>query len=801
MKSNVRNLLAISVSLCAAASVANAETQALEEIVVTARKAAESLQDVPVTVTAISDETIDQLGLDDASELTNLIPNLTIQKGGTGGGGMIRLRGIGSSAISSAFDTAVAFNIDGIQVNSSKYMFHNMFDLGQIEVLKGPQSLYFGKSASAGVVTLRSNDPGSEFEASLGGSYEFEEAGSKYEAVISGPLTDTLGARLALKWSEVDEIARNNATPANWGSIAAGGPPYLGADTQGPRNDYRGEESRDMRATVVWAPSDRLLVNFKGLYSEYETDGYSYMLDVACVGDTAQDTALPLIEGYTVPSGLDCDPTDGVVQLGDIPEIEGAGTPRGRVPFYDSEVASLGLTIDYNLTDDLTLTSVTGWIENDVEALDGASYDVNASPGSLQEDTRRENYSQEFRLSRNSGGFFDYTLGAFYQTREIDFVANHTTTSPAIVFGPDSTGYTAGYLKVHETEADAYSLFFSTTFRPTDTVEITAGARYSDEEHENTITVPRVHESLSGFGLFLPSGSRITGLEFEDDSIDPEVSVKWQVADEVNLFAVYKSGFKSGGIDNSALPTPDLPVTAGDLLVFDSETVDGFEVGMKSDLLDQTLRFNATVYLYTYEDLQTQEFDLDAFNFVTLNAGEVESRGAELETVWLTPYEGLVFDLRLAYSDSEYTDDFFVTGETNLDPETGLENMKGRQIQGNSYWSGNASLNYERSLTSLPIDLNLGLFASYRSKFQAGIFSNSPDQGDFWKFDATVGVSSTDGQWELALIAQNLEDERTLNSSIAGRVSTVPEADTGFRDQLISFSHGRQVTLQAKWNF
>src|SRR6185295_11165473 len=143
----------------------------------TARQQEESAQEVPVTVQTLGAEMLERFGIDQMAELESEVPNLTIVSGGTGAGGQITLRGIGSTAISAAFESAVAFNIDGVTVSDMRLVQNSFMDLGQIDVLKGPQSLYFGKSSSAGVISLRSEDPGPEVSAGLRASREFQERG------------------------------------------------------------------------------------------------------------------------------------------------------------------------------------------------------------------------------------------------------------------------------------------------------------------------------------------------------------------------------------------------------------------------------------------------------------------------------------------------------------------------------------------------------------------------------------------------------------------------------------------------
>lgn len=176
-------------------------------IIVQARKQNESLQEVPVTVTAIGGDTLEKFSVDNVSDVTSRVPTLNVQVGGSGSGGQLSLRGVGSSNISAAFDSAVAFDFDGVTVSTMRLVQPGFFDTAQIDVLKGPQSLFFGKSATAGVFAIRSADPTPNWEVGGKASYEFEEKGYLLSGYVSGPISDTLGIRLAAQWNDIDEFA------------------------------------------------------------------------------------------------------------------------------------------------------------------------------------------------------------------------------------------------------------------------------------------------------------------------------------------------------------------------------------------------------------------------------------------------------------------------------------------------------------------------------------------------------------------------------------------------------------------
>ena len=216
----------------------------MEEILVVARNQEESLQEAPVAVSALGGDTIDAFRIDEATDLVSRIPAMNVSVGGSGAGAQITLRGVGSSFISNAFDSAVALNYDGISVSTQRLLQSAFFDVEQVAVLKGPQSLYFGKAASAGVLSLRSANPTEEWESAVKVSYETEEEGMTFGGHVSGPLSETLGFRLAAEYQEIEKFIE----------IADGNP------TADPD---RGLRNLISRATFHWVPNDRVTANLK----------------------------------------------------------------------------------------------------------------------------------------------------------------------------------------------------------------------------------------------------------------------------------------------------------------------------------------------------------------------------------------------------------------------------------------------------------------------------------------------------------------------------------------------------------
>ena len=285
----------------------------------------------------------------------------------------------------------------------------------------------------------------------------------------------------------------------------------------------------------------------------------------------------------------------------------------------------------------------------------------------------------------------------------------------------------------------------------------------------------------------------IDGLEFEDDNISPEIAINYYLNDDVSVFAAYKEGFKSGGIDNSALPTATLSPPDGDFsfLVYESEEAEGFEVGMKGNFLNDSLRLNATIFTYEYTDLQVQLFNSTAIQFSTFNASALETEGLEFDLLWNTNVEGLTLRSAWAWTDTVYSEDFInATGE----------NLKGADGAGSAKITGYLGFTYDRELTS-DWRYSVSADARFTDDYAWTATLNPFEQDSFWVSDAAVSVYSSDGAHEFSLIARNLTDEYyiTGGGAIPGRV---PFNNTGANtlDQAATVPLGRTMTLRYKFS-
>jgi iron complex outermembrane recepter protein len=783
----------------AAAQEAEEAAEEAPIITVLARKVTESLQEVPLTVTAVDAATLEKYNVDQVSDVTSRIPTLNVQVGGSGSGGTISLRGVGSSAISSAFDSAVAFDLDGIQVSTMRLVQAGFFDTAQIDVLKGPQSLFFGKSASAGVFAIRSADPTTSWTAGGKAAYEFEEKGYIVNGFVSGPISDSLGIRLAAQYSDAKKFIRlQPGTPAV--------------------NQDRGLRDFVGRMTLNYEPNDVFRANLKVQYTKSENDGAIGQGDVSCGANGRADPISLLQGGLVIPAGYDCNLRDNRQFLPDANAALARSIPtpskaagRNGVPFGETDIWFGRLKFDVDLTDTMTFSSVTGYLDLNAVDFDCYSYGgffpatattpaVASGVGCSDPNNKLQLFSQEVRLTSDLDGPFNFMVGAFYENRKIGFNTAEQAVNISLVLADPITGFTTDYDRDHRTKTDAYSVFGNVMFDITEQLELSGGIRYTKENKVNRIRVPYVHRALGPGPAFLGSGFFSGPIEFSDDNISPEVSLRYKLTDDVNIYGSYKTGFKSGGIDTSALPSNSLSQAAltGNFgsLIFKSETGKGGEFGIKSQIADRKVTLNASVFYYVFDDLQVQNFNARTIQFVTSNAGQLTTKGVDINWAWRTPVDGLNLSGTVAYTDAKYSKAFVQPGADGQFNTPDDIDLNGRRASSAPKLAGNIAFDW-----SIPMGDSFAFGLNGNMAYSGGYFTdestlNDPFQKSFVTFDGSISVGDPDGKWKLALVGTNLTNKIYVVTS-GGR----PFLPAGGDDFVVNFNRGRQVFVEASFKF
>ena len=797
-------------------------------ITVTARKQRETLQEVPVTVTAIGGDTLEKFQVDQVADVVSRVPSLNVSTGGAGSGGQISLRGVGSSSISAAFDSAVAFDFDGVQVSTMRMVQAGFFDVEQIDVLKGPQSLFFGKSASAGVFSVRSANPTQDWEAGGKASYEFEEKGKVIGGYISGPISDTLGIRVAAQYTDIDDYVKIEP-----GTAAI--------------NRTRGSKEFVSRVTLQWDPVDNFNANLKLNYVRNRNDGAVGFVDIDCGPNGRADEVILLGGEVAIPSGASCNTSDGRYPLADpsaalvqkFPDGSGGATRFKGTPYGETDIFLGRLSWDLDLSDSLTLSSVSGYLSLDADDFDsysvvgiGAAFNPGGAPlagiapaldainfpGSSQAAgggnarNQTEQFSQEFRLTSDFDGMFNFMIGAFYETRSINFNTAQQILPISFVAPDPVTGNTFDYFKKQNTKTEALSFFASTTLDLTEKLQLSGGLRWTEENKTSRLSVPYVHAFLSATPAFVSSGFFSGPINFKDDNFSPELSIRYQATPDINIYGSLKTGFKSGGIDNSALPSfglfdfnsPDPAVrqAVADSLMFDSETGKGGEIGVKSQFANRAVTFNISGFYYIFDDLQVQNFDATKIQYQTFNASELTTKGIDIEWAWSTPVEGLNFSGAMGYTDAKFSKEFITLDPDGL-PSSGDEtDLDGRSAARAPEFAGNIAFDW-----TIPFNDSVELGMNGNLLYSSSYFTNQQTltdlkQDSYVTVDGSVSVGHPDGKWRLSLIGVNLTDKIWTNTSggrpfLAGPGLGLPIGD----DLNITQNRGRQVFVEARFKF
>lgn len=769
-------------------------TRSLEEVVVTARRRIESVQDVPAAVTALDRDALERYGATDLVSVSQITPQLTLNAAGSNSGAVLYLRGIGSGS-NLGFDQTVGVVIDDVFYNRGRWIQQSFMDMERVEVLKGPQALYFGKNTPAGVVIVTTAEPGARNYVRAGLETEAEEW--IVEGAFDVALSESFAARFALQYRDMRGWMKNAA------GVQSGVDP-LGLVIPAPHNDHNESEQVTGRVTLRWTPSSRFDATVKVQATELEDAGQNTMTQkLGCQGPG--NTPQPV---FGVFDPFDDCSRDLTISKADAPPEMAVNAPfdfNGGVPFTDYESWNASLRLNYS-AGDFDLTSVTGFNDYENRSMDNQDYSA-AGQVWAGEIEAHESFSQEVRFASSLDGPLNYIVGAYYQKTDFDY----RIQADIAPLPPDPvTGTLFSWDRPSRQDGRTWSAFAGFEWDITPNLELAGGARYSDERKESATQHAFVHAALA------PAfASRKYADVFEDDNLSPEVTLTWQPADQLTVYGAFKTGFKAGGFSHTAVL---LATTSLDELTFDSEEVAGFEVGAKARLLNDALAVNAAIYQYDFEDQQVTVFNPQTTSFTIQNAGETRTRGFEFEGTYLAA-EGLELRAAIAYNRARYRN--FIgscfAGQTReegcneaINPLTGLptsQDLRGKRPVLAPDWNLSAGFTYERQLNRA-LTLEFSGDVRYSSRYPL-VVESRPDlfQSDYTTFDAALRLYYGP-RWELSLIGRNLTNEvillngggRPLTGGPAGLPADDPLA--GVRaDAFAVTQRPRQVQLQATYQF
>lgn len=768
-------------STASAQDVADAADQqiagGLTEIVVTARKREETVQDVPVAVTAFSEKLILERDITSVEKIASIAPNFNVGRASNGSGAQLTLRGIGSSSTSIGIEQSVAVVVDGAYYGQGRVINEGFFDLQRVEVLKGPQALFFGKNATAGVISFATNDPGPEAEFITRAGYEFNAQQWRVEGIASVPLGDDAGIRLAVRYSKAEGGLYDNIqidrpyTTLDIVSLGAGGDGNPIVSTATPvTSDQPGDEELLSRLTFKVTPSDQLTINLKASYNYNRNNNSSWNYAPFACG---------LPSGISQLTGFPC-AADFITRQNNLPIDIAAtfpGAPADGRPFNRYESLALNGALDYE-TDNFVISSVTNYQWNNNRFLCVCDFQTGNNSGTwATEDTTWKALSQELRLRSTFDGPFNFMLGALYQDTERQFDQfvmfaglRNSAAAPQNQFLAST--------KDSFTNGETFSIFGQVTFEITPELELSAGGRYTDETKSSFFTQPYNNPGLtfifrdqnSADGL----GEVTANQNFEDFA--PEVTLSYKPNSDLLIFGAYKTGYKSGGFSNGGINSAFSSDPAGDL-TFAPETVEGFEFGVKSTLASNQLRLNMTLFTYDYSDLQVDFFNSPIFAFQTLTA-DARTRGAEIDFEY-APFALPGLNLRGAinYTDADYTDfpqapcfagQTIAEGCTLVGGLSARQDLTGMPLAVAPEWTGTFGAAYNTPIGN-DFDFGLNIDARYSGSYLASGFGNPlSDQDAYVTLDAGVRFGAADGNWQIALIGKNLTNEFFVTGAVDG---------------------------------
>lgn len=619
--------------------------RAIEEVVVTARKRAESLQDVPVAVSAFSGAELESQTIQEFADLDAQLPGVYIsQDQGDPTLAVVSIRGQSQADTLLTTDSSVGVYVDGVNLPRQQGLNANMFDMERVEVLRGPQGTLYGRNTTGGAINLITRKP------DYTGWHGYLEAGAGNESFtqLSGavniPLAETTAARLAVQKTDQDGWGESNFTG----------------------NDLYDQDELFIRGSLMADPTDRLSILFQADYLDVNEGGAAEKL--------LQPGGNPLDPNSTLPptpaivAGVEL----GVLNPADIPSAANPVPGPTFVPgvaagfeavsgftqgdlldtdsnadvFSDAKLWGGGLTINFDINDTISLQSITGyrnWETNRLLDLDGTPFTILHPNLAVDADF----FSQELQLLGTTDRF-DWVLGAYYSLEE---GTDGSVTQAVSAINPFQPNVLDG-----DVENSSWAVFAQATYSATERLDVTAGLRYTEEKKE-LVSQNRVFNQLTQeFNCQLPPGNlpiEQCSAEFSDTFNDPSwlLSADYQIRDDFMVYGSVARGFRGGGQNIRGGSDPS------SFAAFEPETATTYEVGLKGDLA-QALRLNAAAYFTDYQDIQRSIIvPGSGGNVVTIltNAAEADITGFELEA-WLYATESLTFFSTVSYLDFEYQD-------------------------------------------------------------------------------------------------------------------------------------------------
>ena len=717
--------LAISAVLCGNLIAQDANLM-FEEVLVTAEKRSESLQDLSQAITVLGGADLDNRQIASFVDLSAIAPGVNIAKN-EGFKTVITIRGVGNEANQNAIaNPSVSYHLDGIYVASPFALQTDFLDLERIEVLRGPQGTLFGQNSTGGAINVITTAP--SIDSSFGkadltlGDYGLVKA----RAVYNLPLSDTLAMRASVISNKRDGFTDNLT---------------LGQDLDDAN-------SMSARVRVLYEPSDDFRANFTAQYFDEDRNG-------------AAQKGL-----------LDPTPDPRELRQDSLAEYELTSELYSAVLEWDFESFTLKSLTSYQ-NDDVLIT-------RDNDRNDTAALSVFQIPSLYDPETNKQTtITQEVNLVSVDPlfGKLDWVAGLFYLDTEVEISILERLDFGLDGFDPitdediASYGGDVGFISDSKPERDSTSIYGQGTWNFNDEWRLVFGMRYTEDEVYSEVTNFYGRE---GTDIIETSSEKVTG----------RLVVEHDFNESTMAYGSYTRGFKPGG-SNLTYGREDAIAPIVVLPTFEEEIVDAYEIGLKTDLADGRVRMNTAAFYYNYEGLQYQATDPEVFQGGVGNIPKSEIFGAELElSAFLS--ESLILDVRLAWLDTEITGDHLAldnvqseaaggalvgAGANLFSPEVqqarsaAVQNVNGNELAKTPKFTGNVALNWNTEIASWG-ELNSSLQYTYRGDFKHRIFNNdATDVVPSYKIiDLVVGLRPEGKDWRVELIGKNLTDEAGINA-------------------------------------
>jgi iron complex outermembrane receptor protein len=731
----------------------------ITEIVVTAQKVAENVQDVPIAITAITSERLETTGVTSLEGLTQLVPSVSFRKGTTSANSAIVMRGVGTITFSIAAEPSVSTVVDGVVLSRSGQAFMDLVDADRLEVLRGPQGTLFGKNASAGLVNIVSKGGTDTLQAEAR-LEAFDDDEYRLRGAISGPLAENLTGRITGFYGSYD----GNITNINGGR----------------RNRINGYEHYGARGILDYNNGGTRL-RFIADYFEADDD--------CCADVTGVSRGAVLDAELGLPGGV----ARGVNQR---------FVNHNLVTRTLDKQWSLTATADFDVLTDHVLSAIVGyrnWENTEIREGDFLPRAI-VGTGELHDNgqVRTEQLSLEVRLASDQSKPFFYQVGGFIwgSDNEQDFTRRNITCATSTLpidpitggrpcnvndrtntLFPTATSFSA-------VESRNYAIFGQATYRLSDMFALTGGLRYTWDDlsfvHTRapgvnaTTGLPATGPGVSGApaGGTIATGGNGTNTSRGDSSngnLSGRAVLQFTPSEDVMLYGSYTRGYKGPAFNvffNHTAPTNAIPI--------DEETSDAFEIGLKSQFLDNRVQFNLSAFTVTYDGFQANNFVLLNGAVVSnlTNAGSVKSEGFEVDLL-AVPVDGWTLRASGAYADA-------TVKRFNPNPATNAPDARnGTQLPLAPKFTWTIGTSYERDLGGFKMYLDTDFRHVSRQ------FSDLGEQGPIAAYgiwNGSIGFSDPDDNYRVSFLARNITDKAyaLLNVSAGQRLQIPRDADRYF---------------------